>query len=441
MSMSLANKSMNPDDNDLIPSDNDYLFTIDSSTPFFWFPEKICDSFAKALGLTYNETLQLYTYGSNSSRYDTIAGWDLNFTFTLSNLPDSSKSVQIELPFSALDHKLSYPFPDLASRPDGDGVRYFPLRKANDSRQYTIGRAFLQEAYLTVNYEQQNFSVSQAKFASDALTNMDIVEIAPYREGSRESSSLPTAAKAGIGVGVSVFVIILAVAVFFFLRRKKTPAAKDSGKSEKPCSRSSHDIVPCELQGDRRYANEAPADSSTARFELAGTSPAELPGSDVGELDSESREFKDSEVYRLHNGVPQGQDLGPTAGRTNTTGSDGVELLPPYSVTYMRPFDNSDSDQSSAFPSPLPGYLTSEGSHSFRVSPVTGSGEHSAGSFLQENQTSSSHQSGSHGAGAESGSPHNAERSVGRPEVDETSQQQGQAGSTPNPRRKFSWEE
>lgn len=39
------------------PSEN--LYTIDSSTPYLWLPEHVCQRFEKALGLVYNESLQL----------------------------------------------------------------------------------------------------------------------------------------------------------------------------------------------------------------------------------------------------------------------------------------------------------------------------------------------------------------------------------------------
>ncbi|KAL2011006.1 hypothetical protein VTN00DRAFT_3724 [Thermoascus crustaceus] len=285
----------------LIEAGDQSLFTIDSSTAFLWLPEASCDAFSKALGLTYNDTLQVYTYGTNSSLRDTLISWNLTFTFEVADLPGSSNNINISLPFSAFDHVLSYPFPNLESNYTGPNYPYFPLRRAANNAQYTLGRVFLQEAYLTVDYERRNFSVSQARFASDSSSNVSLIAISrPEDSGlpgpDTGSSSLSTGAKAGIGVGAGVaLILILMLIAFWRLGRGKTvnliaistDKFRRSKVSLKSWKRSA--VTPVELLGDKQHPAEAQADSNNTRFELPVPAPVELPGSKVEfyELDAE----------------------------------------------------------------------------------------------------------------------------------------------------------
>jgi hypothetical protein len=61
--------------------------------------------------------------------------------FQLGVTPKGGPSVDIVLPYAAFDLEASYP---LVRHP----TRYFPLKRAANDSQYTLGRAFLQEAYV-----------------------------------------------------------------------------------------------------------------------------------------------------------------------------------------------------------------------------------------------------------------------------------------------------
>ena len=275
---------------DLLGKSQAQLFTIDSSTPFFWLPEDVCDAFAVALNLTYNETLQLYQY-SEAADPSTLEDWNLNFVFTIADLPGSTKSVDINIPYDAFNHQLTFPFPALNTTFGAAPVNYFPLRKAANNTQYTIGRAFLQEAYLTVDYERSNFSISQAEFANNALTNVNLVAISKpansYFDRSKGSSGLSTGAKAGIGAGVGVAVIGLAVLAFFCLRsrKRKTSDVKADSPSEKKGflqrlsfrdnKKPAADAT--ELLADKHHPLEVAADQTNSRFELPEAAPIEMP--------------------------------------------------------------------------------------------------------------------------------------------------------------------
>lgn len=179
------------------------LFTIDSSTPFLWFPESVCLQFENALGLVYDTTLNLYTFGSDQEQYSTLVAWNMTFTFTLSDLPGSANELNITVPYDAFDLELSYPFPGLNATASSPATKYFPLRKAADAYVYTIGRAFLQEAYLIVDYERNNFSVYQAQFNADRLPATNLVAISAVSTGT-SSSGATGSIGAGTLIGVAI---------------------------------------------------------------------------------------------------------------------------------------------------------------------------------------------------------------------------------------------
>jgi len=66
-----------------------------------------------------------------------------NITFTLANT--GGQTLDIVLPYSAFD--LTASFPVLAN--GTNSTNYFPIRRADNDTQYTLGRVFLQEAYVS----------------------------------------------------------------------------------------------------------------------------------------------------------------------------------------------------------------------------------------------------------------------------------------------------
>lgn len=266
------------------------LFTIDSSTPFLWLPESVCKRFETALGLVYDTNLQLYTFGRNTSQHDALVNWNLTFNFVIADLPGSAKAVNISLPYSALDLQLSYPFPGLNATSSSPAINYFPLRKAANSSQYTIGRVFLQEAYLIVDYERNKFSVHQATFASDALANYSLVDISKPDNSKlsdskgNTSSSLSKGAIAGIVVACAlVFAAMLAILILCLRKRH----GRD--QNEKPSSprnnflpwlnHKAEEERPSELLGETKYPVEVQAKSRVV--ELPANTPQELEGTEV----------------------------------------------------------------------------------------------------------------------------------------------------------------
>lgn len=130
----------------------------------------------------------------------------------------------ISLPYSAFDLNISWPHVE-------SSTYYFPLKRAANDTQYTLGRAFLQEAYIIADFERQNFSVWPCKWDSNT-NNANVVAIlstnstsnTPNSSGGNGSSSkkgLGTGAIAGIAVGAVAALAIVGAAAWLYIKRAR----------------------------------------------------------------------------------------------------------------------------------------------------------------------------------------------------------------------------
>lgn len=267
---------------------------IDSTTPYLWLPESVCNRFAESLGLTYNQSLNIYTFDGNPSQHDVLENAQLTFTFALSDIQSSGDDVNITLPYEAFDLQLTFPAIPGTNYGDANSTAYyFPLKQATNEAQYTIGRAFLQEAYLITDYERNTFSIHQAVHVANPIGNTSIVSITRPSDSTlsppptTSSKRLSTGAIVGIVVGVAIVVALIGFALYTFLRKRHHDF--DASSTEKLSSPPRTFLgrfrrrqpTPChEATGSTSYPTEVGADATHERFEL----PAPLPA----ELDSES---------------------------------------------------------------------------------------------------------------------------------------------------------
>lgn len=200
----------------LLP-DGSISIMIDSTVAQIWLPESACTAFEQAFGLTYDDTSQFYLV--NSSLHDTLQAQNANVTFTLGTASSGGSTVDIVLPYSAFDLTLGFPNVE-------NSTSYFPLKRAANDTQYTLGRTFLQEAYLITDYDNRNFTVAPCIWDSDKVSTSSIKSILRANEtsaGDNGGSSSNTGAIAGGVVGGVVGAVIIAgVIVWFFRRRKQT---------------------------------------------------------------------------------------------------------------------------------------------------------------------------------------------------------------------------
>jgi hypothetical protein len=304
---------------------------IDSSVAEIYLPLDACHAFEKAFGLTYNTTLDMYLV--SDSLHSKLTAENPTVTFEITTAVTGGSSFNITFPYASFDLEVTPPLVKATSK-------YFPLKRAANDTQYVLGRTFLQEAYLIVDYERGNFSVHPRVWNASAESN--IVTILPPSvkqsepspsntpsPDSSHSSSISGGAIAGIVIGVCIFIAAAAAAILRFMvlpRRKKAAASQNSqvdsttgmmlgnlDTAEAETSRA----VPTdtlganlgELQGDDttpkptpEIEGTTPAKSPMSELESTGTPPPaelatpaplaellsneiyEMPGSDVPEL-------------------------------------------------------------------------------------------------------------------------------------------------------------
>jgi hypothetical protein len=234
-----------------------HLSLIDSSESALWLPTDVCDAFAAEFGLIFDPQTQFYIL--NDTQHDALAAAKPSLTFAVG--PQSygtGAGASIVLPFAAFDYSIAWPFYSSATH-------YFPIRRANTTAEYRLGRTFLQEAFLTVDYGRTTFNVSQALFPASGTSP----HVTPITDPSVASGSpkISTGAIAGVVVGgVLAFVAVISLVVWLIKRRYR------GGRGDK--------AVQHELDGNERgpadeaacKVHEADGDAAVAwRHELGDT--------------------------------------------------------------------------------------------------------------------------------------------------------------------------
>ncbi|KAK6347878.1 hypothetical protein TWF718_005698 [Orbilia javanica] len=223
----------------LLPSSGISAY-LDSSVSHIWLPLDACQKFEDEFGIIWNEDLKLYLV--NNTQHEKLVIRDASIQFRIGHF-STNKTVDITFPYSAFDLKLSYPY---TTNP----IRYFPLKRAANNTQYTLGRVFFQEAYVIADYERKNFSVCQCLW--DANQQKDIEPIFSLQSiqppNNNQSSKLHPGALAGIAIGV---VAVLAIAAYLIFRYWVKPKIIENGTSRSGPSTDSS-------EGDKRGELEDP---------------------------------------------------------------------------------------------------------------------------------------------------------------------------------------
>jgi hypothetical protein len=199
--------------------------SLDSTIPFLYLPIPACSLFESTFGLTWNDSSQLYLV--NDTQHTALQAMNASIAFKVGPT-NSTATIDITFPYSAFDLTASSPLVSNTSR-------YFPLRRADNATQYTLGRTFFQEAYVMVDYDRGNFSVAQCKW--DASLSQNIVAILPPGNSTTTpagtSSRLSKGAIAGIASGGAVLLFVgIAILYLYYLKpRNKKKAAEANRES------------------------------------------------------------------------------------------------------------------------------------------------------------------------------------------------------------------
>ncbi|KAL9585304.1 MAG: hypothetical protein Q9212_001598 [Teloschistes hypoglaucus] len=187
---------------------------VTSDLPYLALPETVCKHFETAFGLSWDNSRELYLV--NDTVHGQLRTMNPSIVFSLGQ--STAQSVNITVPYQAFDLQVTQPIAE-------NGTNYFPLRRSSNATQYTLGRAFLQEAYLRVDYDQSSFYLSQAQFNNQS----DIVTVdhasggpAPNAPTARTAGAhLSHGAIAGIAIGSSAALVLFFSLVFFLLRKSR----------------------------------------------------------------------------------------------------------------------------------------------------------------------------------------------------------------------------
>jgi len=191
-----------------------YAF-IDSTTPYIWLPINVCQAFEAAFGITWDEDKELYLV--NNTLHTALTNKNASVTLTLGASSSGGQTVDVTLPYSAFDLQASFPLTT-------NTTSYFPLKRAANQTQYTLGRTFLQEAYVIADYERRNFTVAPCAWVENAPSNIHTIfsRDAASPSSSSSSSGISGGAIAGIVIGVVAVIAILLVALWLLRRKRQT---------------------------------------------------------------------------------------------------------------------------------------------------------------------------------------------------------------------------
>ncbi|THY19024.1 acid protease [Aureobasidium pullulans] len=193
---------------------------LDSAVTQMWLPVGVCQQFEKAFNLTWNATAELYLLDEDT--HSALLSRNPTFTFTIANGSNSADgTVDIVFPYSAFDLNITQPYVNTETR-------YFPLKQAQNSSQFVLGRVFLQEAYLVTDYGHRNFSVSQALFPQTNIEqNIVTIRTPGYKAEDDRPDGLSGGAIAGTVVA-AVVVLVSIIAATIWLKRRSTRNVKIS---------------------------------------------------------------------------------------------------------------------------------------------------------------------------------------------------------------------
>ena len=206
------------------------ITALNSIVTQIWLPISACQQFESAFGLVWNSTNELYLL--NETQHSILVSQNASITFTLStgSKVDQDTRLDISLPYAAFDLTAKSPYAGL-----NETVYYFPLKRAANDTQYTLGRTFLQETYMIADYERGALSLFPAVFPDSSAEPNLIPIISPERmyaptvtQGNPQGI-LSRQSVIGIVVGCIVLMILVAAGAFLCILRNRHEKGKKGG--------------------------------------------------------------------------------------------------------------------------------------------------------------------------------------------------------------------
>ncbi|KXH53151.1 hypothetical protein CNYM01_01872 [Colletotrichum nymphaeae SA-01] len=272
------------------------------ASPYIYLPPGICEAIAENLHMTYHNKSGLYLWDTDLSA-QLFVNQSAYLGFILAD--SSATKITIKVPFQLLNLTLEPPLIE-------QKASYFPCKSINSSYGFwQLGRAFLQAAFLAVDYESNVTYMAQApgprmeqsivkKFDDSAISTNPAESFVTtwgdawdkgqvFQSFDTSDKRLTAGGKAGIAVGVIGAVLAL---VWFLRRRRK----QKMGPGSPP---DAVDKAFLWLNGKRGKSQRAQVASQTSSMaEMGGNGEMHMryqaeakvlrEGSHVSELDSRS---------------------------------------------------------------------------------------------------------------------------------------------------------
>jgi hypothetical protein len=251
-----------------------------------WLPQSACAAFENAFGLTYNASTNYYLVNDSMHALLKQRNASVKFVISAEANPGSGYDTGVTLSYDAFDLTLDLPIVT-------NSTRYFPLRQAMNTTQYTLGRAFLQEAYVIADYDRGTFNVSQAVFDGTASRVFTITPPSNSTKSTNATASGSTASSAattssglsagtwaGIAIAVATAVVLAYLGIAWTMKkppfRQRNKDALDStefnGKAELPGN-----TKPLAEAPQTSEIKEMPAHAKLAEAEAKGIGAHEMP--------------------------------------------------------------------------------------------------------------------------------------------------------------------
>ncbi|KAL8930412.1 MAG: hypothetical protein Q9208_000595 [Pyrenodesmia sp. 3 TL-2023] len=212
------------------------LAFVDSTVPHIWLPVEACRAFEEVFGITWDPSSDLYLV--NETTHQALLAQNASLAFRIGTNTVTPEVVDIALPYASFDLQVLDTYPNVSN-----STRYFPLRRAANDTQYTLGRTFLQETYLIADYERSTFSVNQCRFVDNNdpdirsifpinSTNTTTGATPPDSGNTQNAGGLSAGVIAAIAVASVVFLAILITIATILWRRKLKSKVFDSSQSQ-----------------------------------------------------------------------------------------------------------------------------------------------------------------------------------------------------------------
>lgn len=228
-----------------------------TSLPGIYLPLNNCDAIAKHLPVVWRPDIEYYAWNTSDDRFRRIISSPGFLAFVLSDR--LARNITVKVPFLLLNLTMEPPFTKTP-------VSYFPCRPSQFNATI-LGRAFLQSAFLGLNYDTSMAYLAQAsgpnvgqlvstQFPQNATETFQaepsslfanswasrctpLTEASPSASGN-SSHSLSPGAIAEIVVGCLAALVTVGAAIWMVWRRKKTLVTEPTGSQSVTATRELH---------------------------------------------------------------------------------------------------------------------------------------------------------------------------------------------------------